>query len=84
LPARSKVREVEHLAALPYAELPAFLTSLRSREAVAACALEILILTAARTGEVIDARWNEIDLLDKTWTVPASRMPYKPRGGHRD
>jgi integrase len=74
LPARSKVRKVEHLAALPYAALPAFLASLCEREAVAARALEFLILTAARTGEVIGARWDEIDLLDKTWTVPASRM----------
>ena len=74
LPARSKVREVEHHAALPYAELPAFLASLREQEGIAARALEFLILTAARTGEVIGARWSEIDLLDKTWTVPAARM----------
>ena len=74
LPARSKVRQVEHHAALPYAELPGFLASLRTREAVAARGLEFLILTAARTGEVIGARWHEIDLLDKTWTVPAGRM----------
>jgi integrase len=74
LPAHSKVREVEHLAALPYAELPAFLVRLRTREAVAARALEFVILTAARTGEVIGARWNEFDLLEKTWTVPAARM----------
>ena len=81
LPARSNVRQVEHLAALPYAELPAFLGNLRNREAIAARALEFLILTAARTGEVIGARWNEIDLLDKTWTVPAARM--KARREHR-
>src|SRR5262249_3554576 len=74
LPARSRVREVEHLPALPYAELPAFLSNLRTRPAVAGRALELLILPAARTGEVIGARWNEIDLLDKTWTVPATRM----------
>jgi integrase len=74
LPARSRVREVEHLAALPYAKLPAFLASLREREAAAARALEFLILTAGRTGEVIGARWNEIDLLEKVWTIPASRM----------
>ena len=72
--ARAKVREVEHHAALPYAELPAFLASLREQEGIAARALEFLILTAARTGEVIGARWSEIDLLDKTWTVPAARM----------
>ena len=74
LPARSKVRAVEHHAALPYAQLPALLANLREREAVSARALEFLILTAARTGEVIGARWDEIDLLDKTWTVPAARM----------
>ena len=81
LPQPSKVRKVEHLAALPYAALPAFLASLRQREAIAARALEFLILTAARTGEVIGARWNEIDLLDKTWTVPAARM--KAQREHR-
>jgi integrase len=74
LPARAKVAAVEHLAALPYAELPTFLTELRSREATAARALEFAILTAARTGEVIGARWNELDLLDKTWTIPSARM----------
>jgi integrase len=81
LPAPSKVRRVEHLAALPYAALPSFLARLRRRDAVAARALEFLILTAARTGEVIGARWNEIDLLDKTWTVPARRM--KAQREHR-
>jgi integrase len=74
LPARSKVRDVEHLASLPYAQLPAFLVSVRGRGAIAARALEFLTLTAARTGEVIGARWDEIDLLHKTWTVPAGRM----------
>ena len=74
LPARSRVRQVQHLAALPYGDLPGFLASLRTREAIAARGLEFLILTAARTGEVIGARWNEVDLHDKVWTVPASRM----------
>jgi integrase len=74
LPARSKVRAIEHHAALPYAELPTFLASLREQEGIAARALEFLILTAARTGEIIGSRWSEIDLLDKTWTVPAARM----------
>ncbi len=81
LPARTKVRAIGHHVVLPYAELPAFLASLRTREAIAARALEFLILTAARTGEVIGARWNEIDLLDKTWTVPAERM--KAQREHR-
>jgi integrase len=74
LPARGKVRRVEHHAALPYAELPGFLVALREREGIAARALEFTVLTAARTGETIGARWNEFDLLDKTWTVPAARI----------
>jgi integrase len=63
-----------HHAAMPYAEVPAFLETLRGRQAFGAMALEFLILTAARTGEVIGARWAEIDLAAKVWTVPASRM----------
>ena len=74
LPAQSRVRQVRHLAALPYYDLPLFLANLRKRDAFAARGLEFLILTAARTGEVIGARWSEIDLLDKTWTVPGDRM----------
>jgi integrase len=74
LPARGKVRKVEHHAALPYTELPDFLVALREQEGIAARALEFTILTAARTGETIGARWSEFDLLDKTWTVPAERM----------
>jgi integrase len=74
LPAPSKIRQVEHLAALPYADLPTFLARLRQRDAVAALGLEFLILTAARTGEVVGSRWSEIDLPEKTWTVPARRM----------
>jgi integrase len=81
LPARSKVRKVKHHSALPYAELPVFLASLREQEGVAARALEFAILTAARTGEALGARWNEIDLLDKVWRVPASRM--KAQREHR-
>lgn len=71
---RSKVRATKHHAALPYADLPAFMTTLREQEGVAASALEFLILTAARTGEVIGARWSEIDTVDKAWTIPAVRM----------
>lgn len=63
-----------HHAAMPYRELPAFIGRLRAREAVAAAALEFLILTAARTGEVLGARWSEIDLDAAVWTVPATRM----------
>src|SRR5262249_8388536 len=74
LPPRAKVRKVEHHPALPYNEMGDFMTTLRQHDAIAARALEFLILTAARTGEVIGARWSEFDLAEKVWTVPAGRM----------
>jgi len=66
--------EVEHHAALAYAELPTFMEALREREGVAARALEFTILTAARTGETIGATWDEIDLDAAIWVIPGSRM----------
>ena len=74
LPARGQVAKVNHHAAMPFAELPSFMAELRKREGVAARALEFAILTAARTGEVIGAKWDEIDLGEKTWIIPAGRM----------
>jgi integrase len=74
LPARSKVRAVKHHSALPYPEISGFMADLRGREGAAAVALEFLILTAARTNEVIGARWSEIDLAARLWTVPGVRM----------
>jgi integrase len=73
LPVRSASRRVKHHAALPFAELPEFMAALRSRES-SARALELAILTAARTSEVIGARWPEFDLEAGVWTVPAERM----------
>jgi integrase len=64
----------EHHAALPYGKIGSFMAELRQQEGVSARALEFLILTAARTGEVLEARWEEIDLAEKLWTIPASRM----------
>jgi integrase len=74
LPLRAKVQKVQHHPALPYDEIGAFVASLRSQEGHAVRALEFLILTAGRTGEVIGARWNEINLAEEVWIVPASRM----------
>jgi integrase len=74
LPARAKLRAVRHHPALPYAELPAFMAALRAQEGTAARALEFAILTAARTGEVVGARVEEIDRKEQVWTVPAARM----------
>jgi integrase len=74
LPARSKVRPIKHHAALPYSEISAFMQDLRKIEGVSAAALEFLILTVGRTGEVIYARRPEINLKDKVWIIPAARM----------
>jgi integrase len=63
-----------YAAAMPYEEVAPFISKLREREATAALALEFCIVTAARSGEVLGARWWEIDLDKKIWTVPASRM----------
>ena len=74
LPARGKVHKVKHHASLPYSEISTYLEALRHQKGVAAKALKFLILTASRTGEVIGARWDEVDLPGKIWTIPASRM----------
>jgi integrase len=74
LPARHRVRQVEHHASLPYAELPAFMAELRARGGRAARCLEFVILTACRTGEAIGAAWEEIDEGARLWRVPGARM----------
>lgn len=81
LPARSKVAPVEHHAALPFADMPAFYLRLQAAEGLGARALELAILTAGRTGEVLGATWAEIDLDAGLWTIPAARM--KARREHR-
>jgi integrase len=74
LPARPKNGNGgEHHPSLPFAQIGEFLGELRSREGVAARALEFTILTAARAGEVIGARWNEIDREAKIWVIPGER-----------
>ena len=89
LPARSQIQPTDNHAALPYAEIPAFMAALRPRTAIAARALEFLILTATRSGAVIGARWEEFDLAAKVWTVPAvtrwhqdRRQPTAPRSAY--
>jgi integrase len=74
LASKGSVRRVEHHAALPFAELPGFMNALRQQEGTAARALEFLILTAARTGEVSGATWGEIDFGAKLWAIPSTRM----------
>jgi integrase len=74
LPARGQVAKVEHHPALPYTEAADFIAKLRERDGMAARALEFLILTVARTGEVLGASWNEIEWDARMWVVPADRM----------
>jgi integrase len=74
LPARAKVRRVEHHAALAFDDTSEFLAALAARRSMAARALEFAILTAARTGEALGATWGELDFPGKAWTVPAKRM----------
>ena len=80
LPKRGKLTRGHH-AAMPYGNVPAFMAKLRERDAIAAMALELCILTATRTNEVLGARWSEVDFKSKVWTVPAERT--KPGRPHR-
>lgn len=73
LPKRQKLTRGHH-AAMAYADIPAFMERLRQREAISARALEFTILTAARSGEALGARWSEFDLDAKVWTLPPARM----------
>lgn len=73
LPARSRLSRGHH-AAMPIDDTPAFLAKLREAEGMSARALEFTILTAARSGEALGARWDEIDLERRIWTLPAERM----------
>lgn len=73
LPKRKTLSRGHH-AAMPYADLPAFVTRLRESGGMGARALELLILCTSRTGEIIGAKWPEFDLAAKVWTIPADRM----------
>jgi integrase len=73
LPKRQKLTRGHH-AAMDYRGVAEFIGKLREREATATMALEFLILTAARSGEVLGARWAEFDLEGKVWVIPAARM----------
>ena len=74
LPATSKVRPLKHHAAMPYREIGTLMASLRADSCTSARAIEFMILTATRRGETFGARWEEIDLDQRIWTVPAPRM----------
>ena len=80
LPKRAKLTRGHH-AALAYPDMPPFMSDLRTRPALAALALELAVLTATRTSEVLNAKWAEFDLDAGLWTIPAERM--KARREHR-
>lgn len=81
LPSPNKIAVVQHLAALPYAEVGAFMEKLRGQAGDGARMLELAILCASRSVEVRGACWKEFDLDSKIWTIPAARM--KMRREHR-
>ena len=74
LPKANKIKKVAHHPALPFKRIGEFISDLRTHTGYSAYALELLILTATRTGEVIEAKWAEFDLQAKVWTIPAHRM----------
>ncbi len=74
LPKSQKIRKVEHHPALPYQRANEFVSALRKQGGMTSLALEFMLLTACRTGEVAAARWDEVDFSTNVWTVPAVRM----------
>jgi integrase len=80
-PTKEKIAPVEHHAAMPYREIPDFMCKLRSIDGIAARGMEFMILTAARSSEVLKAKWSEIDKEGRMWIVPPERM--KTRREHR-
>jgi integrase len=84
LPKKGQVAPVKHHEALPYADLPAFMTELHKLDSVSARALEFTILTAARTGDTIGAVRSEFDRNEGKWTVPAARLKGKKGARMRD
>ena len=77
LPKPTKVQRIEHHPAMPYDKVALFMQELKGKPGVSALALQFLILTTCRTGEVIGAMWTEFDLEAAIWTVPAVRMKAK-------
>jgi integrase len=74
LPKSQKIKKVEHHPALPYQRANEFVLALREKGGMTSLALEFMLLTACRTGEVAASRWDEVDLVTNVWTIPAERM----------
>jgi len=73
-PSRNKLRAVQSYAAVPFADLPKFMAELRAQDGMPARALEFGILCGSRSAEVLGATWGEVNLTDRVWTIPGSRM----------
>ena len=74
LPKAKKIQKKSHHPALPFQRIGEFVKDLRGHKGYSALALELLILTATRTSEVIESKWNEFNLETKVWVIPAERM----------
>lgn len=74
LPKPERLKKRQHFAAAGYEELPAIMGALRQHKGIAALCLRFIILTACRSGEARGARWEEVDLERRIWTIPAERM----------
>lgn len=74
LPPRSKVKTVVHHPALPWAEMPAFMKEIAKHDDLSYKAMQLTILTACRTSEVLGATWDELDLEKRVWKIPPHRM----------
>jgi hypothetical protein len=79
LPKPSKVHQIQHYPSLPYDQINDFIAALTKEDGLAALALQLVIYTASRSGEVLKAKWSEFDLKQKTWVIPASRTKTKIR-----
>ncbi|MCP4475604.1 MAG: tyrosine-type recombinase/integrase [Gammaproteobacteria bacterium] len=81
LPRPTRIKQIKHHPAMPHYEVADFMVELSQKNSISALALQFLILTATRTSEALQARWQEIDMKSATWAIPASRM--KARREHR-
>lgn len=77
-------KQVKHFAAMPYADVPAFMARLREDRTMSAIALEFTIITCVRVGEATEATWGEFDLNERMWTIPAARMKQRGKTEARD
>src|SRR6266566_1746873 len=73
----TEIRPVKHMAALPFQDIPTFMATLREESALSAKAIQFQILTATRSGEVIQATWAEVDFDNRVWTIPAEQTKRK-------